>query len=268
MREGWAMSRYLSSEAICWAAGQLSRLPKNQTALLYFLILARAPEVVQASLGRGTTFEKEFYRYFGAPIKGGGTACFDPFAGEWRAEDYIFSTVYGRLLNGSHRWTTLSGGFFRRLPSEGWPAKFHLEDEGFDVLKFRSSPPCLKYGMRLPLLATAVHYYRWKNLGDGGPKDELGLVELYRQEVISLHPRLQELFVDSATFPGPLFRDHPQTEQEAEACYPPSQASSESKKNELLYESDILRIKAMASPGETPADTIRRFIAHHDQETQ
>ena len=136
------MGTYLSKEAITWARMQLEKLSKDQIALLYFLIFARCPKVDRTIPAKREKFESEFYKYFGVPIKGGGVASFNPFDGKWRAPNYINSTVYGRLLVGSHRWTEGSEAFFTRTPSSsGWPAEFSLTDEGFDNLLYRNQPP-------------------------------------------------------------------------------------------------------------------------------
>lgn len=254
------MGIYLSLQAVKWSLKRIENLPKNQTALLYFLIFAREPIVDRSGVEK-ESFEEEFYRYFGGPIKGGHVAPFDPFAGEWRAENYINSTVYGRLLVGSHSWTEGSESFFERNPaSGGWPAKFTLHKEGFDNLRFRSSPPCLKAQYRLPLSAIAIYYYRFRELFFN-PDSLDDLVSKYKEEVLSKYQKLAELFVDGPSCFDNLFSDHPPNEQEMIECYPPSPFSSEEKRNVKLYIEDVERIGHDLEPGEQIADYVRDVLS-------
>lgn len=256
------MGLYLTPQAIKWAVYSLSNLPKNQTALFFFLIFAKCPDVDRTSVARRTRFEEEFHRYFGGPIKGGGIAVYDPFGKEWRAEQYINSTVYGRLLVGSHKWTEGSEAFFSRKPkSGGWPAKFELTEEGFDALKYRSSPPCLKYEYRLPLTATAIYYFRFDDLSPYNPTNLDDLISLYRKIVITTHPKLHLLFQESQKLSGmELFRRDPLSESEKLSCFPPSPFSTEEKTRALLYVDDVDLIDSRLKAGESIADYVRYLL--------
>jgi hypothetical protein len=252
---------YITPAALQWALKQLIEIPKNQLALFFFLMLAKVPIVSSGQFGNPSSFENEFKRYLIGPIKGGGEAVFNPFAAEWRAAEYLNSTVYGRLLNGSHRWTEGTEAFFSRSPATGWPAKFSVNDSGFNNLRLRASPPCLKSAHRLPLSAVVIIYYRFMNLSEFSPVSLDDLVKKYKDEVLSCNPRLIELFVAGPNFlSNVLFRSNSLTENEKIACYPPSPYSGEPKKSVLIYEDDIDAIKAKLTPGEDIADFIKKLL--------
>ena len=255
------MGKFLTKEAVDWSIRSLGGLPKNQTALFYFFIVTRCPTIDRThEMGR-KEFEREFYRYFGAPIKGGGIGVYDPFGKEWRAENYINSTVYGRLLVGSHRWTEGEESFFERRPAgSGWPATFVLTDKGFDNLRFRNSPPCLSYDYRLPLSSVSLYFYRFDDLKKYNPTSLEDVVSIFQREVLSLDKRLSALFVKGNSFMGKLFRDTPLSEEERISCYPFAPHSSEPKSRELLYKSDIEYIESRLDDGETVAEYIHKMI--------
>lgn len=255
------MSKYLTLQAIQWSINRLADLPKNQTALLYFLIFPHSPKVDRTNPSSNASFIKEFYRYFGGFIKGGGIACYDPFAREWRAEEYLNSTVYGRLLVGSHKWTEGDEAFFLRDPrSGGWPAQFLLTDGGFNNLKYRSSPPCLKFDYRLPIKVMAVYYYRFDDLSDLDLSGLEDLTEQYRKTVISKHPRLGELFKEGPSYLGSLFTDEPLAEANKISCYPPAPFCNETMTKQLLYTGDVEYIRTKLKAGQTIADYIRKLL--------
>jgi hypothetical protein len=252
---------YLKPQAIKQALKVLSGLPKNQTALFYFLIFATCPEITKKEETDAYVFEREFYKYFGGPIKGGGTGVFDPFGHEWRAENYLYSTVYGRLLTGSHKWTEGSEAFFDRKPSGGgWPATFKLSDRGFDNLKERNSPPCLKYDYRLPIAAVAIYYYRFLDLSSFNPQSIKDVVSRYKKDVLSKHPRLKELFIETLNMADNIFQNKRPSEEEMINCYPTSPYSTKEKTRELLYRDDVQFIKSNLKPGEQVADYVRALI--------
>ena len=255
------MRLYLTIPAVKWSVTQLRLLPKNQTALLFFLIFGVSPEVGPSGSGSRADFEEEFYRYFGGPIRGGGIAVYDPFGGQWRAENYIHSTVYGRLLVGSHKWTEGSEAFFQRDPQAGgWPARFELTDNGFDNLRYRTESPCLKYEYRLPLAAVATYYFRFDDLSSYRPASQRDVVDIYRHRVVSKHPRLGELFVEGSSFMGALFSPEPASDSERTSCFPPSPFSMEPQQRALLYRGDIDYIRSRLENNETIADYVRRMI--------
>jgi len=252
---------YITPEAIKWSLGHLSRLPKDQLALVFFLILAKAPQVQRGGINSPSNFESEFYRYLGGAIPGNGWAVYNPFEQDWRAGEYINSTIYGRLLNGSHKWTSEGIGFFKRSPAAGWPAVFELTTKGFDNLRERLSPPCLKAPMRLPLTVLAIYYYRFENLSSFAPSTVSDLVKKYRADVVSKEQRLGELFVEGPQFlSGQLLRSEPLSEEEKISCYPPSPFSAEPKKRALLYGGDIDAINARLIEGQDIADFVRNIL--------
>jgi hypothetical protein len=249
------VARYVTQEAIKWSLSQLKELPKNQTALIYFLIFGKQPIVDRGHAF--SPFEVEFYKYFGAPIKGDGVAVYDPFSGEWRAENYINSTVYGRLLVGGHRWTEGEESYFSREPAgSGWPAEFKLTEKGFDNLLYRSSPPCLKRQYKLPLSAMAVFYYRQEPQPDSSSSID-SLVEKYKSDVISKNKVLQKLFCSGLGFPDDqLFGATKLSPSEYRACYPKSPYTSKELSTVRLYKEDVLEIRKNLREGHTVADYI------------
>lgn len=253
------MAKYLTQEAIEWSLKELKRLPKNQTVLLYFLIFGKEPVVDR---GRAfSPFEVEFYKYFGAPIKGGGTAVYDPFSGEWRAENYITSTVYGRLLVGGHKWTEGQESYFSRTPAgSGWPAEFGLTERGFENLLFRSSPPCLKSEYRLPLYAMAIFYYRRDPLPDQCSTID-DLVGRYVDEVVDRHKTLKKLFTAGYAFSGSkLFDSQELSYNSYQACYPSPPYSTKEQLSVRLYKEDVSEIKKNLREGLSLADYVSEMI--------
>ena len=253
------MAKYLTQEAIKWSLSQLNELPKNQTVLLYFLIFGKEPLVDRGR--KNSTFESEFHKYFGAPIKGGGVAVYDPFAAEWRAENYINSTVYGRLLVGGHKWTEGEESYFTRLPAgSGWPAEFKLTRRGFESLLYRSSPPCLKWKYRLPLSVMAVFYFRQEPLPDS-LSSMSSLIEKYKKDVISKNEVLPKLFRDGPSFPeARLFGTARLTPSEYSACYPTSPYTSREQLAVRLYKEDVIEIKKNLREGHSIADYVSELI--------
>ncbi len=252
---------YLSKGAIKWSIEQLRTLPKDQLALFFFLALAREGKVSRGTAGNPSPFEREILRYLGAPLEGGGVAAFNPFSLEWRAAEYMNSTVFGRLLNGSHKWTEGEDAFFTRTPAKGWPATLTLEEKGFDNLRGRLSPPCLKKSFRLPLTAVAVYYFRFFDLSFFSPGSMTDVVAEYRKEVLSLNERLEELFVPGPNYlRGDLFVNTALSEREKLECYPPSPFSGEVRKSVLIYADDLERIKQRLNEGQDIADFVRNLL--------
>src|SRR4030042_2055188 len=255
------MGLFITAKAVRWSVNQLNLLPKNQTALLFFLIFAVCPEVGSSNSKSRQEFETEFHRYFGGPIRGDGIAVYDPCGGQWRAENYIHSTVYGRLLVGSHRGTEGTEAFFQREPKAGgWPAQFELTDKGFDNLKYRNESPSLRYEYRLPLTAIATYYYRFDDISHYHLVDQRGLVQLYKQKILSKHSRLGELFVEGSWFLDTIFSAQSLTEKEKISCFPPSPFMGEPQQRVLLYADDIDYIKGQLKDGETIAEYVHNSI--------
>ncbi|MBA6293124.1 hypothetical protein H4J58_08245 [Colwellia sp. MB3u-70] len=253
------MLHFISQKATKWALSELKKLPKNQTALLYCLIFKRS-KIVDRSSNRAE-FENEFHRYFGGYIKGGGVSVFDPFAHEWRASNYLNSTVYGRLLVGGHRWTEGDESYFIREPKgSGWPAKFIFTDDGFNNLLYRTSPPNLKNENRLPLLAIATYYYRFEPL-EKAYNSQQELVNKFVSEVLSNDPLLIKLFVDGVAYNSKdYFVENDLTESEKISCYPAYPDMHKETVNTRLYGDDIKKIKTLLKDNQTIADFINALI--------
>lgn len=252
---------YLTADSIKWALIELSKVPKDQLVLLFYLMIAKSPTVQRGQNNKKSSFEVEFDRYLSAPVVGGGLAVFNPLVKKWMAANYTNSTVFGRLLNGSHHWTEGAEAFFERTPSKGWPAKFKLTDVGFDNLRSRTSPPCLKSESRLPLNALAIYYYRFEDLTLLAPQSLSDLVDIFKKDVLSCNRRLIELFVNGSVYlRGELFTNMLMHESEMVAIYPTSPYSTEPKKNALLYEDDIEAIKLRLLDGEDVSDYVRKML--------
>ena len=252
---------YVTGEAIKWALNQLRLIQKDQAALFFCLAISNV-ESVKPTRKITDPFVNELLRYIGAPVKGGGTAVFNPVDGKWRSENYISSTVFGRLLNGSHWWTG-SDGFLTRTPALGWPATIEFKNKGFQALFKRIGSPNLAYTNRLPLQAVAILYFK-NDLLNIDPKTSDGLAEVtekYKTEVIRGNNDLLGLFKEvEAGAPPSVLQENRLTETELMACFPPSPHSSEPKQNALLYQDDINELKKMSVADESIAETFRRIF--------
>ena len=226
--------------------------------------MSRSPKIGTPHSADRLSFENEFYRYFGAPIAGGGTGVFSPLGGEWKGENYIQSTVYGRLLNGSHWWTSPENGFLIRegqSTANRFPAKFSVSNGSLNRLFLRTSPPCLKHDYRLPIEALAVYYFRQQNLDESQPKTIDDIVSLFQDQVISRNQALSNLFrSESLAYWGSLFSTSPMTEVVYRGCYPLSTHAGKPKTRLLIYADDVDRLRSKAKPGETDADTLARVL--------
>lgn len=251
---------YVTKEALLWARGQLSELPQDQAALFWCLILSKEP-VVSSISHVAESFIDELYRYFGAPIAGGGTGVFNPMDSKWKAENYIQSTVFGRLLNGSHWWTSPDKGFLARSRKDGWPATFQFDAGGASRLFLRQKPPSTSSARRLPIAAVAVYYYKFDRLEKSQVSTLEELVAKYRREVLVVNPELEKLFdTDTPVFWGTPFSDQELSLSEKLSCFPASPYSSEPKQNVLLYTDDVKEMQKSLIDGQTIADLVRSLI--------
>ena len=210
---------YLTPEAILWARAQIEDLPKDQIGLVFALLASRSPVISYDSIdmSQRSEFLQHTLRYFGAPIALGAWGFFVPLDGKWRSDDYLMSTVMGRLLNGSHWWTA-AGGFIGRNPSTGWPATFSFGIRGFEVLRRRTRPPFLTGGKRLPLSAMAIWYFRHEDIAESNLES---LVLRYKEEINSSEFDVLRIFEDNKTiFWGDLTRSTDLTDDERKKCYP------------------------------------------------
>lgn len=257
-----ALGVFIKPAAAKVALGELRTLKNDQLALFFCLAVSNEP-VIQQKNKLDSPFSKELLRYLGAPIRGGGVAFFNPLDGKWRSENYLFSTVSGRLLNGSHWWTGVDG-FIKRTPAKDWPARFDFDSDGFQNLMRRYSAPNLAYENRLPLEAVAILYFRDQNLiadGLSESSDISDLVALYKNKILHNRPELVGLFRESFEKSwGEIFASQPANEENWLEIYPPSPHSSEPKKNVLLYTDDIAYLQAMSDRDEMIADTLRRLL--------
>lgn len=237
-------------------------LKRDQLALFFCLTIAKEPVIAKTNKIT-SPFSQELLRYLGAPIKGGGVGFFNPIEGKWRSENYLFSTVSGRLLNGSHWWTG-ADGFIKRTPTKDWPATFSFDRQGFETLLRRYSSPNLAYANRLPLEAVAILYFRDQDLSIYSLTQESSISELtklYQEKVLENRQELVGLFREShGEFSRPLFVGETVGEEVWIGIFPPSPHSSEPKKNVLLYSDDVDSLNAMSEGNEMIADTLRRLL--------
>ncbi len=254
------MKRYLKKTSVRWAYETLRQIARDQSCLLFFLILTKSKTVVKGPSGHMSPFQKEFYRYFGAPLKGGGVGCFNPLDGRWMAEDYISSTVFGRLLNGSHWWTDAVNGFFERQPPKKFPADLTISPKAFSNLSERTTFPCLKPEGLLPMTAIAVWYYRDTPIETAIINDLSGLVALFNSEVIARNQDLKKLFSEGGTGPVSPYQESPLSEEETLSIYPPCPYSGEPKTNVLLYVDDVKSVKQSGVEVDELPDFFRKLI--------
>lgn len=254
------MTKYLNKAAISWAMDSLANIPRDQMCLLYFLILTKKSTVKKGGVAGISPFEKEFYRYFGAPIKGGGVGCFNPFDKRWMAEDYISSTIFGRLLNGSHWWTDADKGFFSRNPGSQFPAEMGILPEAFERLRDRSTYPCLKPGSLLPLTAVSVWYYRGDQIAVDDTTNLKDLVKKFKKDVLILNSNLIQIFFEGGAGPINPYIDKPISESEMLAIYPPCPFAAEPKTNVRLYVDDVNTVKRAGFDANQIAEFFRKLI--------
>lgn len=254
------MPQYLNKAAIRWAMDALANIPRDQSCLLYFLILTKRSMVKKGGVAGITPFEKDFYRYFGAPIKGGGIGCFNPFDKRWMAEDYISSTVFGRLLNGSHWWTDADKGFFSRNPVSQFPAEMGILPKAFERLDDRTTYPCLKPGSLLPLTAISVWYFRGEPINLKDTTNLKELVKKFKEDVLDLNPNLNQLFFEGGAGPINPYTDVPISEAEMLAIYPPCPFVGEPKTNVRLYLDDVDTLKRAGVDANHIAEFFRKLI--------
>ncbi len=234
---------YLKASTIKWALGELNKVPRDQAALFYFLIFNSVNLVKRGTAQQKSKFETEFYKYFGGPLKGGGVGCFNPFDGRWMAEEYINSTVYGRLLNGSHWWTDSNQGFFDRNPPTQFPAEIKISSRAFDNLDDRTTSPCLKSSSLLPMSAVAVLYYRYEELNVNNSNNLTDVVNKFQNEILSTNKQLKQLFSSGATGPLTPYQKSKPSEDEIMSVYPPCPYKGESQVNVRLYVDDVNAVK-------------------------
>lgn len=251
--------KFVSESAVKWALSELKKIPKNQLALIFALIVSKCPEISYPKGSPKGPFELEMGRYLDAPIDQTKDSVFNPIEGDWRARDYIQSTVYGRLLNGSHSWTSPEVGYFERTPKSGWPAKIVFSQQGYDRLFIRTSPPCLKSEYRLPVLAIAIYYYRQIDLANLDVDSPQSLVDLYSKDVISTNPNLVKLFdFELPVFWGELFNPLAMTRQQYISCYNGAASKAQTK---LAFDKELIdSIHARLKQGDSIENFITRAI--------
>ena len=235
-------------------------VPENQLLLIFILVLISEPNIERTRVSRNA-FVKELEKYIGGPLKGGGTGIYNPLSGSWRAEDYLQSTVFGRLLNGGHGWTNPASGYLVRNPERQWPASFEFNNEGLDRLRKRLSKPCLQAGSRLPLSAIAIWYYKFEALESTKVNSIDDLRGKYLAK-LSLENSLALNFFEEEDnmFWGNFISHTPLTEDEKIALFPPSTYMSEPRLKVSVFEDDLKLLKKIKQSNEDIADVIRRLI--------
>ena len=235
---------YLKPNTVKWSLDTLKQIPRDQAGLFYFLIFSIVNTVKRGKAHEQSKFENEFYRYFGGPLKGHGIGCFNPFDGRWMAEDYINSTVYGRLLNGSHWWTDSRQGFFDRIPANQFPAEMTLKTDAFETLENRLTYPCMRATALLPLSAIAVLYYRNTSIEVKNENNLTDIVQKYKKEILSKNSELTALFTAGPSGPISPFQEAKPTEDELISVYPSCPYKGESQINVRLYADDVSAVKS------------------------
>jgi hypothetical protein len=253
-------SVFLTADSIKWASSQLQLVPDNQLLLIFILVLAAEPDIQRTNASRNP-FLIELEKYIGGPLKGGGNATYNLFTGTWRAEDYLQSTVFGRLLNGGHGWTNPASGYLIRTPERQWPANFKFSSECLNRLKKRSSPPYLKAGSRLPLSAVAIWYYKFEELESSQVNDIESLRRKYLAKLEQSNSLTLNFFEEEDNlFWGNLLSQTPLTDDEKTDLFPQSPFMAEPRIKISVFEDDLKVIKQMKQPNEDIADVIRRMI--------
>ena len=250
---------FVSRSALTWSLAELRKLPKDQLALIFALILSKVPTVEYPREGHKSPFEIEMGKYLEAPISSTRDGVFNPIDGQWRAENYFQSTVFGRLLNGSHSWTSPELGYFERTPKSGWPARIEFTQRGFEKLFLRTSPPCLKREHLLPILAVAVYYLRQVDLKPFGISSTESLVRHYSELVLGQNPHVGKLFEkELPVFWGELLADHPMSRQELVECF--RQSQPDSKEKIVVSGSMLAKVRSVLQPGDSIESFIQRAI--------
>jgi hypothetical protein len=272
------MGQYFTIDSIRWALASLSRLPKDQTGILFYLIFAKLAGQyggfrLDNSGHTREIFEKEFMRYFSGPLSDGTLVPFDPFSKNWRADRYITSTVFGRVINGSHWWTHLERGFISREPQTGWPAEFSPHPDALGRLLNRPDPPNLVSSNKISLVALTAWYYRFEDVSTMGEEglDVLNVINYYLASLRLKSNTSPLIFSDVKEANGAL-QVNPYTlsyvkispiqitKAEASSIFPPRTKITELRKNLRVFEADFEKIKLMTAPGEDEADVIRRLL--------
>lgn len=176
---------WINPASVKWANSQLQTFPKDQTLLFFLLATLRAPSLEYTKdTSKPSGLIAELYKYLGVRLPNGSWRIFNPLEGKWRAENYVYSTILGRLLNGSHWWTADSDkGFLERIPSQGWPARLQLRENAITSLEESPKPPKISPQLRLPLEPLSILYFRYSEI----PASITNLSELvaeYRKQAL------------------------------------------------------------------------------------
>jgi hypothetical protein len=251
-------SSFVTPNAVKWALKEFKKLKSDQSALFFQLALAKFPSVPPRSSG-DAPFVAELLRYVGVRKPNGNFQIFNPMGGKWLAENYLGSTVYGRLINGSHKWTLSESPILKRVPETGFPADIRPTESTIQNLSRSERPPHLNAGQRLPRVATAILYFRYTNVGSLGISDPATLWDVFVAEAFSASPFLSKLFerpADDAVFWGDLFQESEPTLNEIMDCYP----GGGPKSRVGIYVNDHDEILSRLRNDEDEADYIRRLL--------
>lgn len=275
------MGQFFTNDSVNWALINLSNLPKDQTGILFYLIFSKLGGQYSGfklnSRGKSReTFEKEFLRYFSGSLADGTPVPFDPFSKSWRADNYIQSTVFGRVINGSHWWTHPEKGFISRNPATGWPAEFKPHPEALNRLRERTTPPNLTSPNKIPLVALTAWYYRFEDIsGICTTENVLDVMKHYLSS-LRLKPNSEALIFSDIRETGESLQVNPYmlssvkispvsiTKAEAKSIFPSRTQIMELRKNLRVFEVDFEKIKRMRVAGEDDADVIRRLIQFYE----
>jgi hypothetical protein len=250
--------KFITPDAVKWALGILKKLTSDQSALFIQIVLSKFPYVPPRSEG-DAPFVGELMRYIGVAKQTGNFDLFNPMRGEWLAENYVGSTLYGRLLNGSHWWTLGNEAILSRTPASGLPAEITPNEETFQRLLLRTRSPYLSAGQRLPRLATAILYFRNVDLHEFHVSDPESLWDAYFQVGLQSSKLLERLFEregDNAVYWGGLLQDTQPGLDEIRDCFP----AGGPKAQIGVFSSDMEKLQLLRRNGENEAQVIHRLL--------
>ena len=249
------MFLYISQSAVSWALKQLKQLPRDQVLLLFLICVELSSHLTNNKLGtRPTGFLAQLDRFLGVVIEPKTRRIFSVFEGKWRAEAYLQSTVIGRLLNGSHIWTSPTDGFIIRKPKSGWPAELAIAPTAISVLEANKRPPKLSHSQLPSMQALAILYFRYQELPDG-LKGIHDVVRLFQQEFPSDSDLLSRVTRDDLIFLGQVLVTTKPKREEILSCYPPLYASK------ISLSEEVSRIAMeKAPPGIEPTKYVELLV--------
>jgi len=246
---------HISTDAVSWALKQLKALPRDQILLLFLICVELSNHLTNTRLGtQPTGFLAQLNRFLGVEIEPRKTRIYSVLEGKWRAEAYLQSTVIGRLLNGSHIWTSPTDGFLVRTPKAGWPAELAIAPSTISALKSNKRPPKLSHSQLPPIQALAILYFRYQDL----PVWVQGIhdvVDLFQQRLSGESDLISEITRGDITFLGQAVVNTKPEPEEILSCYPPLYSSK------IILSEETSRIAMeKAPPGIEPTEYVELLV--------